>query len=119
MDYLTVLKEVGVGLAAIMTLIFLMSRTVASLIIYKMIGEWDAHAFINGLFKQAILYGVVLVALVLARLFVYFSVSDEVMLTMYGTYYTLLTLVSTFTLGKLSLLVRYAFNEVDDLSDFN
>jgi hypothetical protein len=118
MDYLTLLQGVGVGVAASIALVLLLARTIASLIIYRVIGEWKIADFINGLFKQAILYGVVLVALILTYLVVHFGVKGEVLMTIKAMYYALIALVVTFTVGKLTILLQYAFGEQADLSDF-
>jgi len=117
MEYLQLLESIGIGLSASVALIFLLARTIASLVIYKVINEWDARACINGLFKQAILYGTVLITVCLTYLMIRFGVVDDVLLAIKGMYYSLMTLIVAFTVGKLAILIKYAFGEDIDLSD--
>jgi len=118
MDYLALFQGGGVRMSASIVLVFLLARTIASVIIYKIINEWQTEAFINGLFKQAILYGVVLVALILTYLVMQAGVKGDMLMTVKGMYYSLIAIITTFTVGKLTILLKYAFGEQTDLSDF-
>jgi len=118
MNFIEIIQAIGVYYAALVTFIILILRTVSSLAVYKRLGEWKTEKFIDGLFKQGVLYGVSFVVVTLMIVCTRIQILGIDLKVITAAYYSFLSMIVIFTIGKLTILVRYALDQGGSLEAF-